>query len=136
MEENTKTQTKKVISVSNGVDLQTHIIDAKGKKLGRVASRAAHLLMEKDMPSFEKHRKLGSKVRIENAGGLVITEKRASEKNRYKRASGYSGNLVIESIGELRARHGIGEVVKRAVKGMIPNNKLRNEMLKRLEVVE
>lgn len=114
----------------------THTIDAKGQKLGRVASEAAHLLMEKDMPTFEKHRKLGSRVKVVNAGEMAITEKRASEKNRYKRASGYSGNLVIESIADVREKHGIGEVVKRAVRGMLPNNKLRPDMLKRLEVVE
>ena len=114
----------------------THTIDAKGQKLGRVATEAAHLLMEKDTPTFEKHRKLGARVKVINAGELMITEKRANEKNRYKRASGYSGNLVIESIADVRSKHGVGEVVKRAVRGMLPNNKLRPEMLKRLEVVE
>jgi len=113
-----------------------HIIDAAGQKLGRVASQAAHLLMEKDMPAFEKRRKLGSSVKVINAGKLTISENRANEKNRYKRASGYSGNLVIESIADVRKKHGIGEVVKRAVKGMLPNNKLRPDMLKRLEIVE
>jgi large subunit ribosomal protein L13 len=113
-----------------------HTIDAKGKKLGRIASQAAHLLMEKDKPQFEKYRKLGTRVQIINANALDITERRAQEKNRYKRASGYSGNLVIESIADVRAKHGIKEVVKRAVRGMLPNNKLRPEMLKRLEVIE
>lgn len=115
---------------------KTHTIDAKGQKLGRIATKAAHLLMEKDVPAFEKHRKLGNRVKVINVNGLVVTEKRASEKNRYKRASGYSGNLVIESIADVRGRRGMGEVVKRAVRGMLPNNKLRTEMLKRLEVVE
>ena len=114
---------------------KTHTIDAKGQKLGRVATRAAHLLMEKDSPSFEKRRKLGARVNIINADKLVITDKRASE-IRYSRASGYQGNLVQENIAQVRKRRGIGEVVKRAVKGMIPNNKLRPEMLKRLEITE
>lgn len=114
---------------------KTHTIDAKGQKLGRVASQVAHLLMEKDTPSFEKHRKLGSRVKVVNAGELSISEKRSKE-IRYSRASGYPGNLVQENIARVRGKHGIGEVVKRAVKGMIPNNKLRPDMLKRLEVVE
>lgn len=115
---------------------KNHTIDAAGQKLGRVASKAAHLLMEKDTAAFEKHRKIGSRVTIINAGKLSVSEKRAGEKNRYKRASGYSGNLVIESIAELSAKHGMREVVKRAVKGMLPDNKLRPDMLKRLIVSE
>ncbi len=112
-----------------------HIIDAKGKRLGRVATQAAHLLMEKDTPQFEKRRKLGAEVRIENASKILFTEKRVSEV-RYARASGYQGNLVRETIDDVRTKHGVGEVVRRAVKGMLPNNKLRPEMLKRLTVSE
>lgn len=112
-----------------------HVIDAKGKKLGRVATQAAHLLMEKNMPQFEKRRKLGASVRIENASKIVFTEKRVSEL-RYARASGYQGNLVRETIDDVRTKHGVAEVVRRAVKGMLPNNKLRPEMLKRLTVSE
>lgn len=112
-----------------------HTIDAKGQKLGRVASRAAHLLMEKDAPTYEKHRKLGSRVTIVNAALLSITEKRGDDV-RYARASGYPGNLIKETIAEVRERRGIAEVVRRAVKGMLPNNKLRPETLKRLIISE
>lgn len=112
-----------------------HTIDAKGKKLGRIASLAAHLLMEKDTARFEKHKKEGVRVVITNASKILFTEKRVSEV-RYKRASGYAGNYIEESIDALRTRRGIAEVVRRAVKGMIPDNKLRPEMLKRLEVTE
>lgn len=114
---------------------QVHTIDAKGKKLGRIASEAAHLLMEKDMPAFEKHRKLGSKVVITNAAKISISEKRGDEV-RYVRVSGYPGNQVKETINDIRTRHGIEEVVRRAVKGMIPKNRLRPQILKRLEVTE
>lgn len=115
--------------------ITTHTIDAKGKKLGRVASEAAKLLMEKDTPAFEKHRKLGSHVVITNASKLSISEKRGEEV-RYARASGHPGNLIQETIGDVRRKHGIGEVVRRAVKGMIPKNRLRPDMLKRLEISE
>lgn len=117
------------------MELKNHTVDAKGKKLGRVASQVAHLLMEKDTPAFEKRRKLGSRVTVINAGKLSISEKRSKE-IRYSRASGYPGNLVQQDIARMREKHGIAEVVKRAVKGMIPDNKLRPDMLKRLEVVE
>jgi len=114
---------------------KNHTIDAKGKKLGRIASEAAKLLMEKDSPDFEKHRKTGSRVTITNASKLAISEKRGEEV-RYVRASGYPGNRIDETINDVRRKHGIGEVVRRAVKGMIPKNKLRPDMLKRLEVTE
>lgn len=112
-----------------------HVIDAGGKKLGRVASQAAHLLMEKDTPIYEKHKKNGSRVVITNAGKISMTSKRAAMV-RYARASGYPGNLKKESIETLRARRGIGEVVRRAVSGMLPNNKLRPATLKRLSITE
>lgn len=117
------------------METTTHTIDAKGRTLGRVASEAAHLLMEKDTPLFEKHRKLGSRVKIENASKIRFTEKRVVE-TRYSRASGYQGNLVQETIADVMKKHGVGEVVKRAVKGMLPNNRLRPETLKRLEISE
>lgn len=117
------------------MELKTHTIDAKGKKLGRIASQAAHLLMEKDTAAFQKYKKAGSRVAIVNAGKISFSEKRVAEV-RYKRASGYQGHYKEETIDDLRKKHGIAEVVKRAVKGMIPSNKLRPEMLKRLEVSE
>lgn len=113
----------------------THTIDAKGKKLGRIASEAAHVLMEKNTPSFEKHRKLGNRVHITNASKIVFTEKRIDEV-RYKRASGHPGNYIEETIADVKKKHGIKEVLHRAIKGMLPNNKLRPETLKRLEVSE
>ena len=114
---------------------KTHTIDAQGQKLGRIATQAAHLLMDKDTPAFAHHKKLGSRVVIENAGKLDFSEKRVNEV-RYSRASMYPGNLVQETIADVKTKHGVGEVVRRAVKGMLPNNKLRPDMLKRLEVKE
>ena len=111
----------------------THTIDAKGKKLGRLASEVAHLLMDKNVPEFEKYKKIGNKVVVTNASKINISEKRGDE-IRYSRASMYPGNLVQETILDVRTKHGIKEVVRRAVKGMLPNNKLRPDMLKRLEV--
>ncbi len=114
---------------------QTHTIDAKGQTLGRVATQAAHILMDKNLPSFEKHKKSSSRVRIINASGISFSEKRVDE-IRYKRASGYQGNFIQETIAQLRGRRGVTEVVRRAVYGMIPNNKLRTDTMKRLEVTE
>ena len=112
-----------------------HLIDAAGKRLGRVATEAAHVLMEKDSPAFQKHTKMGRRVSIVNAGALAITQMRATG-TLYKSYSGYPGGLKIENLESLRAKHGIGEVVRRAVKGMLPNNRLRPAILKRLIVTE
>lgn len=114
---------------------KSHTIDAKGKKLGRVAAQAAHLLMEKDSPHFAKHKKTGARVTIVNANKLSITEKRAKE-TTYLRYSGYPGALKEENLIGVRSRLGIGEVIRRAVKGMIPRNKLRPDILKRLVIEE
>lgn len=112
-----------------------HTIDAAGMSLGRLATKAAHLLMEKDTPHFEKHRKIGATVTVTNAAKLLISVKRGSE-IRYSRASGYPGNLVQETIADVLKKHGVAEVIRRAVKGMLPNNKLRPALLKRLVIEE
>ena len=113
----------------------THTIDAKGMKLGRLATQVAHLLMEKNSPHFTRNKKNGVKVSIINASKLSITEGRIAE-TTYVRYSGYPGALKKENLDSLRERRGIGEVIKRAVKGMIPNNKLRPDMLKGLSITE
>lgn len=115
--------------------MKKHIIDAKGKKLGRVASEAAKLLMGKDSASFARHKLSGATVEIVNAGKLSISEKKRLNKG-YASFSGYPGSLKFESLGHLATRRGIAVIVRHAVRGMIPNNKLRPLMLKRLTVSE
>lgn len=113
----------------------THTVDAAGQKLGRVATKVAHLLMEKDSPSFEKHQKMGATVHVTNASKIEFSEKRMKEV-RYKRVSGHPGNLIEETIQDVLKKHGVAEVVRRAVRGMMPRNKLRPAILKRLTVSE
>jgi large subunit ribosomal protein L13 len=112
-----------------------HTLDAKGKKLGRIASQAAHLLMEKDSPHFEKHKKVGAKVVIVNASKLSLTEKKLSTK-LYTHFTGHVGGLSFEPLKALAARKGYREVLYLAVRRMIPKNKLRPDMLKRLSITE
>mgnify|MGYP003386410691 CR=1 FL=1 len=114
---------------------KNHTIDAAGKRLGRVASEAAKLLMDKDSAAFEKHKKAGARVHITNAGKLAITEKRAAG-TTYNRFSGYPGGLKVDTLTQIRTRLGIAEVMRRTIKGMLPANKLRPEILKRLTVSE
>ena len=112
-----------------------YTIDAKGKKLGRVASEAARYLMGKDRVTFSKNVKPDVSVTIVNASGLSITEKKRSQM-QYPRFSGYQGGLRFEKLGALVIRKGYREALKEAVKGMIPRNKLRPDMMKRLHITE
>lgn len=112
-----------------------HKIDATGRSLGRVASEAATLLMGKNEPSFVRHKLSGNKVVIVNASKLAISQKKMDEKE-YTRHSGYPGSLRKETLGSFIKRRGYGEALRKAVRGMLPDNKLRPEMLKNLEITE
>lgn len=115
--------------------MEPHIINADGKKLGRVASAAAHLLRGKASPRFTRNEEPKERVLIENAGKLFITEKKQKEKV-YQRYSGYPSGLKEEKLGKLMTRRGIGIVVRRAVYGMLPKNKLRARIIKNLTIKE
>jgi large subunit ribosomal protein L13 len=112
-----------------------YTLDAKGQKLGRIASEAAKLLMGKNSPSFSRNKAPDVKVTITNASKLAITEKKLVTK-QYKRFSGYPGGLKEESLGHVIERRGIKEALRHAVRGMIPNNKLRPTMLKKLHIID
>ncbi len=112
-----------------------YTIDAKNKKLGRVASEAASVLIGKNNPSFKRESTTNSKVEIINASGIKLEEKKKKQKE-YKRFTGYPGGLKSESMEELIKRRGIGEVVRKTVYGMLPKNKLRSVMKKNLTVKE
>ena len=112
-----------------------HNIDATEKKLGRIASEAAILLMGKNSPDFAKNIVADIKVNIINASNLNLSNKKMETKE-YKRYSGYPGGLKIRKMSEVINKKGIGEVVKKAVYGMLPANKLRAKMMKNLIITE
>lgn len=112
-----------------------HTIDAEGKKIGRVSTEAANILMGKNDPSFEKHVAVPVKVHIVNASKADISEKKANNK-KYTRFSGYPGGLKEESLRKLIEKKGYGEAFKKAVYGMLPGNKLRAVRMKNLIVTE
>ncbi len=109
-----------------------YIIDATGKKLGRVASEAASILRGKKDVGFAPNKVSADTVVIENASKIDLPEWRLSEE--YKTYSGYPGGLKHESRGHLKDRRGMKEVVMRTVRGMLPRNKLRTPMLKNLTI--
>lgn len=112
-----------------------HVIDAKNKKLGRVASEAAMILMGKNTPAFAKNSAPEVQVEIVNAAKTDIDEKKKGEK-KYITHSGYPGGQKEEALGKLIERKGIAEVYKRAIYGMLPDNKLRSRMMTKLIITE
>jgi large subunit ribosomal protein L13 len=113
---------------------RVHTIDATGKRLGKIATEAASVLMGKDQPSFAKNVVEDVRVEITNASKMDVPEK----KNReiYQNYSGYPGGRRTETLEHLGERLGYSEVIRRTVNGMLPKNKLQDRMMKQLIVTE
>jgi large subunit ribosomal protein L13 len=112
-----------------------YVIDATNKKLGRLATETAVLLMGKDKIIFARNKMPVVTVEVNNLSKLSFTSKK-KESTLYKRFSGYPGGLKQETLSKLSVRRGFGEVFKQTVAGMLPKNKLRSKMLKNLIVRE
>ncbi len=110
-------------------------IDAKGKKLGRVASEAASLLMGKNRTDFVRNKIPAVKVTIVNVSKSDIRNKKMDTK-KYKTFSGYPGGLKQTGMKKLIEDRGYKKSFKIAVYGMLPKNKLRSEMIKNLIITE
>jgi len=109
-----------------------HVIDAEGVVLGRLATEVAILLRGKHKPMFTPNADTGDHVVVINASKLAITPKKANDK-LYHRHSGYPGGIKSENLGTLLGRKP-ERVVKLAVKGMLPKNRLCRQMIKKLRV--
>lgn len=109
-----------------------YIIDATGKKLGRVSSEAASILRGKKDVGFAPNKVTADTVVIENASKMDMPEWRQNE--TYQTYSGYPGGQKIETREHLIARRGMKEAIVRTVRGMLPRNKLRAPMLKNLTI--
>lgn len=113
----------------------SYTIDAAGKTLGRVASDAAMALLGKKSPQYVPNKVLPVEVTITNASKVKISEKKAGQKT-YIHYTGYPGGLRETSMPMLIEKKGIEEVIRKAVDGMIPRNKLRKERMKRLTITD
>ncbi|HDY72795.1 MAG TPA: 50S ribosomal protein L13 [bacterium] len=113
------------------MERKTHTIDASNKVLGRLASRIALLLRGKHKPSFVPYKDIGDFVVIKNVSKIKITGKKMEQK-KYYRHSGYMGGLKTIPLKKL-FKERPDEVLKKAVSGMLPKNKLKSEQLKRLK---
>ena len=112
-----------------------YILNAEGKKLGRLASEAAKLLIGKGTPDFVRNQTALVKVKVENAGKLAIDERRLTAVT-HQRYSGYPGGRRVETGKAVAQKKGMSELVRHAVWGMLPKNKLRSRMFKNLIVTE
>ena len=109
-----------------------HLVDVKDATLGRVASNIAQKLMGKSKPYFVRNLDCGDYVVVTNAAFVKVTGNKTAKKTYY-RHSMYPGGLKAEAFDKLLGRRP-EEVILHAVKGMLPQNKLRDTMLKRLYV--
>lgn len=111
-----------------------HLIDVEGKILGRISTEIAGLLMGKGKPYFIRNLDCGDFVVIINSKKVKVTGNKETKKI-YRRHSGYPGGFKEESLGDLRERKS-ADIITHAVTGMLPQNKLRDQMLNRLKVFE
>lgn len=111
---------------------EVHTIDASGKILGRLATEVATILMGKKKNKFVPYLDLGDSVVVTNVGKVKVSGKKMKDKV-YARHSGYPGGLKVETFEKLLNRKP-EYLIEHAVKGMLPNNRLGKQMIKRLKV--
>jgi large subunit ribosomal protein L13 len=109
-----------------------HVIDADGLVLGRVATRAARLLMGKHRPTYTTFLDTGDHVVVVNASRVKLTG-RKEEQKIYRKHSGYEGGLREERAKDVRARRPV-RLVEEAVRGMLPKTTLGDAMYRKLKV--
>jgi len=125
---------KKYTSSAKSVDnpQKWYVFDASGAVLGRLASQVAQRLRGKHNPSFTPHTDTGDWVIVINAEKIILTGRKMDQKIYY-RHSGYIGGLKQTTANELLAKKP-EELVRSAVKGMLPKNKLGRRLFKKLKV--
>jgi large subunit ribosomal protein L13 len=112
-----------------------YTLDAQSKKIGRISTEAAKILMGKTSTAYAPNMVAEVEVHIVNAAKADVSEKKKAEKI-YRRYTGYPGGLIDTSLKRLIEKKGMSEAFRIAVKGMLPKNKLQAQMLKNLVVTE
>ena len=108
------------------------VVDASGQTLGRLATQIADTLRGKRKPEYTPHCDVGDFVIVVNADKIAVTGKKREEK-LYYRHSGYPGGLRTRTLDEMLLRRP-EEVIRKAVKGMLPRNRLGRAQLRKLKV--
>lgn len=114
------------------VQEQWYIVDASGKNLGRLASRIATTLLGKHRPQYTPGVDLGDHVIVTNCGQITVTGTKMTDKIYYS-YSGYQGGLSETTLRRLLATHP-DRVIREAVWGMLPHNKMGRQMIKKLKI--
>ena len=123
----------KTISANKAtVNKEWFLVDAEGETLGRFASKVAKILRGKNKPSFTPHVDCGDNVVVINAEKIELSGKKWSDK-QYIRHTGYPGGQRVETAQELMDKRPIA-LVEKAVKGMLPKNKLGRAIYRNLYV--
>ncbi len=113
------------------MEQKKHTIDASGRILGRLATEIAVLLRGKNKPGFVPYKEMGDIVVVKNADKIVLSGKKMEQK-KYYHHSGYLGGLKEVSIKKI-FQNDPGDILRRAVMGMLPKNKLRSKQIKNLK---
>jgi large subunit ribosomal protein L13 len=121
-----------VFPSQNDIVRKWHVLDADQMVLGRLASKAAMLLMGKHKPSYTPFLDTGDHVIVVNAEKVRLTGNKEQQK-LYRRHSGYPGGLTQISAGKLRQQRPM-KLVEEAIKGMLPKTKLGKQMYRKLKV--
>ena len=123
----------KTFTVKAGeIERRWYVVDAQGKTLGRLATQIARILRGKHKPIFTPHLDVGDYVIVINAEKIHVTGKKLDTK-MYYRYSGYRGGLKSVVLSEQLQKHP-DRVIRHAVRGMLPKNRLGRAMLKKLKI--
>jgi len=115
------------------VNRNWHLIDAKGEIVGRLATKISQILMGKNKVSFSKHMDMGDYVVLLNSEKIKFSG-RKEDKKLYRSHSGYPGGFKEITAKLLREKHP-ERIILKAVSGMLPENRLKKERLKRFKIV-
>ncbi|MFL2735943.1 MAG: 50S ribosomal protein L13 [Gammaproteobacteria bacterium] len=123
-------ETKSYKSVN--VEKNWHLVDAEDKVLGRLAVKIANILTGKNKAQYSPNADLGDFVVVVNAEKVKVTGNKFSQKNYYHH-TGYPGGLKTKSFEKMQ-EDSPEKIIEKAVKGMLPKNKLANQIIKKLKV--
>ena len=114
------------------VERRWYVVDAEGQTLGRLATELARVLRGKNKPQYTPHVDTGDFVVVVNAERVVVTGRKAEQK-LYRRHSGYPGGLKTTTYEQMLERKPT-EILRRAVRGMMPKTRLARQQLRKLKI--
>jgi large subunit ribosomal protein L13 len=126
------TEMKTYVATPSNRQRDWYVVDAEGKTLGRLATQIADALRGKRKPEYTPHCDTGDFVIVVNAEKIAVTGNKRSDK-LYWRHSGYPGGIRSRTLEEMLARRP-EEVIRKAVAGMLPRNRLARQQLRKLKV--